>query len=307
MSAVRLARGATGRDKILKFDGCYHGHSDALLARAGSGVATFGLPGTTGVTEGAAADTVVVPYNDLAAVKEAFGRLGGQIAAVIVEPVAANMGVVPPEAGFLEGLRSVTAEHGALLVFDEVITGFRVAPGGAQELYRVLPDLTCAGKVMGGGFPCAAFGGRRELMEQLAPSGPVYQAGTLSGNPVAVAAGLAALELIDRNGPYPELRRRAETLAEGLVKALADAGIPSIVNRVESLFSPFFTDRPVRNYADARACDHGRYAKFFHAMLGEGIYLPPSGFEAWFLSTAHGDDEIDRTLEAARKVAPAIG
>jgi len=307
MSAVRLARGATGRAKLLKFDGCYHGHVDALLAKSGSGVATFGLPGTMGVTPGATADTLVAPYNDVEAVNEAFSALGEQIAAVIVEPVAANMGVIPPEEGFLDGLRSVTAEHGALLIFDEVITGFRVAAGGAQELYGVLPDLTCLGKVMGGGFPCAGFGGRRALMEQLAPSGPVYQAGTLSGNPVAVAAGLAALKLIDRQGPYPELRRGAETLVEGLAKAFADAGIPSAVNRVESLFSLFFTGGAVRNHADAGASDHGRYARFFHGMQGEGIYLPPSGYEAWFLSTAHGDEAIGRTLEAAQRVARAIG
>jgi len=307
MSAVRLARGATGRDKILKFDGCYHGHADALLAKAGSGVATFGLPGTKGVTDGAVADTLVVAYNDLAAVKEAFAQLGEQIAAVIVEPVAANMGVVPPEDGFLEGLRSVTAEHAALLIFDEVITGFRVSPGGAQSLSRVTPDLTCLGKVMGGGFPCAAFGGRRDVMEQLAPSGPVYQAGTLSGNPVAVAAGLATLDLIERLAPHPQLGRCAENLTNGLAKAFADSGIPAVVNRVESLFSAFFTHGPVHDYTDARAADHERYARFSHGMLDRGIYLPPSGYEAWFLSAAHGDEEIDRTVDAARTVARAIG
>ena len=307
MSAVRLARGATGRAKILKFDGCYHGHADALLAKAGSGVATFGLPGTVGVTPGATADTLVAPYNDLEAVKEAFGRLDEQIAAVIVEPVAANMGVVSPEEGFLEGLRSVTSERGALLIFDEVITGFRLGAGGAQELYGVTPDITTLGKVMGGGFPCSALGGRREVMERLAPAGQVYQAGTLSGNPVAVAAGLAALDLIKRLDPYPDLRRRAGALTDGLAKAFADAGVDAGINREESLFSVFFTGVTVRNHADARAADHGRYARFFHGMLDEGIYLPPSGFEAWFLSAAHGDEEIDRTLEAANKVASAIG
>ena len=307
MSAVRLARGATGRAKILKFDGCYHGHADALLAKAGSGVATFGLPGNVGVTTGAVADTIVVPYNDLAAVKHVFGRLGEQIAAVIVEPVAANMGVVPPEDGFLEGLRSVTADHGALLIFDEVITGLRVARGGAQELFAIRPDLTALGKIMGGGFPCAAFGGRRDLMELLAPTGPVYQAGTLSGNPVAVASGLAVLDLIDRLNPYPELRRRAEKLTEGLAKAFADEGIGASVSGAGSLFSVFFTGGPVRNHDHAAAADHARYARFFHGMLEEGISLPPSGYEAWFLSTEHGDDEIDRTLEAVQRVAPAIG
>src|SRR5438093_10940574 len=256
MSAVRLARGATGRAKILKFDGCYHGHADALLAKAGSGVATFGLPGTEGVTTGATADTLVAPYNDLENAKAMFARLGEQIAAVILEPVAANMGVVPPEDGFLEGLRSVTADHGALLIFDEVITGLRVARGGAQELFAIRPDLTCLGKIMGGGFPCAAFGGRRDLMEQLAPSGPVYQAGTLSGNPVAVAAGLAALRLIDELNPYGELRRKAEQLAEGLSAAFASAGVPATINRVESLFSVFFAETPVTDYANARSADH---------------------------------------------------
>jgi glutamate-1-semialdehyde 2,1-aminomutase len=313
MSAIRLARGATGRSKILKFDGCYHGHADALLAKAGSGVATFGLPGTRGVTEGAAADTVVVPYNDLTAVKEAFGALGEQIAAVIVEPVAANMGVIPPEQDdedFLEGLRLVTEEFGALLIFDEVITGFRVWPGGAQSLYDVTPDLTTLGKVMGGGFPCAAFGGRRDLMEQLAPVGPVYQAGTLSGNPVAVAAGLATFDLIDREDPFLDLSERGSRLFIELRELLEAAGAPvppPPTNGVNGLFSVFFSDEPVRDYASARRADHERYARFFHGMQEEGIYLPPSGYEAWFLSTAHGDDEIDRTLEAARKVAPAIG
>ena len=307
MSAVRLARGGTGRAKVLKFDGCYHGHADALLAKAGSGVATFGLPGTEGVTPGAAADTIVVPYNDLSAVRQAFAQRGDQIAAVIVEPVGANMGVVPPEDGFLRGLRSVCTDNGAQLIFDEVITGFRVSAGGAQSLYSVTPDLTCLGKVIGGGFPCAAFGGRGDLMELLAPTGPVYQAGTLSGNPVALAAGLAALDLVERLDPYLELRQKAERLTEGMAKAFADAGIAATINEDESLFSVFFVDGPVRNHADAGAADHELYARFFHGMLDEGIYLPPSGYEAWFLSTEHGDGEIDRTLEATRTVARAIG
>ena len=307
MSAVRLARGATGRPKILKFDGCYHGHADALLAKAGSGVATFGLPATVGVTPGAAADTLVAPYNDLGAVEGAFALLGGEIAAVIVEPVAANMGVVAPEPGFLAGLRRISDAHGALLIFDEVITGFRLGRGGAQERFRMRPDLTCLGKIMGGGFPCAAFGGRRDLMEQLDPSGRIYQAGTLSGNPVAVAAGLATLELVDRLDPYPDLRRRAENLTEGLAKAFADVGVPAAINRVESLFSVFLADGPVRNYSDAKAADHERYAKFFHGMLEAGVYLPPSGYEGWFLGAAHGDEEVEKTLEAARKATRAIG
>jgi glutamate-1-semialdehyde 2,1-aminomutase len=303
MSAVRLARGATGRAKVVKFDGCYHGHSDALLAAAGSGVATLGIPGTPGITEGAVADTIVLPFNDLDAAQRAFERDGDRIACAIVEPCAANMGVVPAGDGFLEGLRSLTRDHGALLIFDEVITGFRVARGGAQQLLGVTPDLTILGKVMGGGFPCAAFGGRADVMEHLAPAGSVYQAGTLSGNPVAVAAGLAALELVERDDPYPALEKRADALATGLAHALSAAGIPHRINRVESLFSVFFSTDDVRDHAGARASDHEAYARYFRAMLERGISLPPSGYEGWFLSTAHGDEEIDRTLAAAEEAA----
>jgi glutamate-1-semialdehyde 2,1-aminomutase len=306
MSAIRLARGFTGRPRIVKFEGCYHGHLDALLAKAGSGVATFGLPDSPGVTSGAAGDAVVVPYNDLGSVDAAFRAGGESLACVIVEPVAANMGVVPPESGFLQGLRSLCDLHGALLVFDEVITGFRLAGGGAQAVYGVTPDLTCLGKVMGGGFPCAAFGGRRDVMEHLAPVGPVYQAGTLSGNPVAVAAGLAALGLIEDLDPYPDLEAAAARLADGLSEMFVEAGVPVIINRARSLFSLFFSDGPVRNYTDARAAGHERFARFFHAMLEQGIYLPPSGYEAWFLGTAHGDGEIDRTLEAAREACASL-
>jgi glutamate-1-semialdehyde 2,1-aminomutase len=300
MSAVRVARGVTGRDIVLKFEGCYHGHSDSLLAKGGgSGLATFGIPGSPGVTEGAARDTITVPYNDLEAVRAVFEERGEEIALVAVEPVAANMGVVPPAEGFLEGLRRITHEHDALLLFDEVITGFRIAYGGAQSVFGIDPDLTTLGKVMGGGFPCAAFGGRRELMEQLAPVGPVYQAGTLSGNPVAAAAGIAALDLARETDPYPGLARTAEELTAGLAEAFGRNGIPVTVNRVESLFSVFFSEGPVRAFAEAKAADHDRYARFFHHMLERGVYLPPSGYELWTLSTTHGPREIAAILEAA--------
>jgi glutamate-1-semialdehyde 2,1-aminomutase len=306
MSALRLARGATGRPKVVKFDGCYHGHADGLLAKAGSGVATLGLPGSAGVTPGSTADTIVLAYNDLTATEEAFAVAGDQVACVIVEPVAANMGVVPPDPGFLEGLRRVTRRYGSLLVFDEVITGFRLGRGGAQELFGVRPDLTCLGKIMGGGFPCAAFGGRADLMEHLAPLGPVYQAGTLSGNPVAVAAGLRALELIREEDPYPGLAARAEQLVAGLTDGLEERGLSHMINRVGSLFSLFFTDGPVREHGDVKRADHDRYARFFREMLERGVYLPPSGYEAWFLSTAHGPDEVERTVEMGRDAASEL-
>jgi glutamate-1-semialdehyde 2,1-aminomutase len=300
MSAIRLARGYTGRDAILKFEGCYHGHSDALLARgAGSGVATLGIPGSPGVTEGAARDTLTVAYNDLAAARTAFAERAGEVAAVIVEPVAANMGVVPPEPGFLEGLRELCTAHRSILIFDEVITGFRLAYGGAQGHFSITPDLTVLGKVMGGGFPCAAFGGRRDVMELLAPAGPVYQAGTLSGNPVAMAAGIAAVDLARERNPYPELVKAAEELAAGLEGGFDRGGIQATVNRIETMLSVFFTRGPVRAFDHARAADHERFARFFHHVLDRGVYLPPSGFEMWTLSTTHGPQEIERTLEAA--------
>jgi glutamate-1-semialdehyde 2,1-aminomutase len=303
MSAIRLARGATGRDVIVKFEGCYHGHADALLANAGSGVATFGIPGSPGVTPGATKDTTTLPYNDVGAVDTVFDRHGADIAAVIVEPVAANMGVVAPEPGFLEALRDRCSAAGALLVFDEVITGFRIGYGGAQERFGITPDLTTLGKVMGGGFPCAAFGGRRDLMEHLAPVGPVYQAGTLSGNPVAVAAGIAALDLAAEQDPYPGLERVADAMIEGLRSAFDANGIAARIGRSGSLFSVAFTDAPVRNFSDARAADHDRYARFFHHLLDRGVALPPSGYELWSLCTEHGEDEVAGVVEAAGSFA----
>ena len=300
MSAIRLARGFTERDVVVKFAGCYHGHSDALLAKgAGSGLATLGIPSSPGVTGGAARDTLTLPFNDLDAVRAVIEARGDEVAGVIVEPVAANMGVVPPADGFLQGLRDLCDASGALLIFDEVITGFRIAYGGAQSLFGVTPDLTVMGKVMGGGFPCAAFGGRRDVMERLAPVGPVYQAGTLSGNPVAAAAGIATLDLARELDPYPQLARTAAELADGLAEALSARGIPTAINRAESLFSVFFTDRPVRDFSDATAADHERYARFFHHLLANGVYPPPSGFELWTLSTAHGPAAIARVLDAA--------
>ncbi len=300
MSAIRLARGCTGRDLVVKFEGCYHGHSDALLAKgAGSGVATLGIPGSPGVTEGAARDMLTVPFNDTGAVDRVLRELGDRIGAAIVEPVAANMGVVPPEPGFLQGLRERCSEAGALLVFDEVITGFRIAFGGAQGAYGVTPDLTILGKVMGGGFPCAAFGGRRDVMEQLAPVGPVYQAGTLSGNPVAAAAGIAALDLAEELDPYPSLAATATTLADGLTERFADHGIAATANRAGSLFGVFFSSEPVRDFAGAKAADHDRYARLFHHMLDHGVWLPPSGYELWTLGTEHGPNEVEQVLEAA--------
>jgi len=300
MSAVRLARAATGRDVVVKFDGCYHGHADAFLAGGGgSGLATFGIPRSPGVTDGAARDTLTIPYNDLEAVRRVFDEAGERLAAVIVEPVAANMGVVPPAVGFLEELRERSEDTGTVLIFDEVITGFRIGYGGAQTRFGITPDLTTLGKVMGGGFPCAAFGGRRDLMERLAPAGPVYQAGTLSGNPVAVAAGIATLDLARRFDPYPELERTADTLEAGLRSAFDAKGIPVWVGRGGSLLSVFFANGPVRNFVDAKAADHERFARFFHHMLSHGVALPPSGYELWTLGTQHGPDEVGAVLDAA--------
>jgi glutamate-1-semialdehyde 2,1-aminomutase len=297
MSAVRLARAVTGRRKLIKFAGGYHGHADALLVEAGSGIATLGIPGTPGITPGAAEDTVVVSYNALAEVEAAMERWSRQIAAIIVEPVAGNMGVVPPEAGFLAGLRQLTHRDGSLLIFDEVITGFRVARGGAQELYGVTSDLTCLGKVLGGGLPIGAYGGRRDIMEQVAPAGPVYQAGTLSGNPLAVAAGLATLHELD-DTVYRRLDATGELVAAALRSAAAAADVPLTVNRVGSMLTPFFTDQPVRDYAGARQADTESFATWFRHLLSKKVSLPPSQFEAAFVSTAH-DEEALAFLESS--------
>src|SRR5882724_4644706 len=292
MSAVRLARAATGRRAIVKFDGCYHGHADALLAAAGSGVATLGLPDSPGVPAATVADTLVAPFNDLAAVEALFAARGSDIAAVLVEPVAGNMGVVPPVPGFLEGLRAVTLRAGALLVFDEVMTGWRVHPVGAQVLYGVQPDLTILGKVIGGGLPAAAYGGPRSLLEQIAPAGPVYQAGTLSGNPLAMAAGLATLDVLSRPGTWERAERWAARAAAAIDSAAAAAGVPVTVQRVGTMLTPFFSDTPVQDYAGAKRTDKAGYNAFFHAMLEGGVYLPPSAFEASFTSAVHGDVEL---------------
>lgn len=307
MSALRLARGFTGRSKIVKFEGCYHGHADGLLVRAGSGAATFGVPTSAGVTSGAAQDTLVAPYNDLAAVEELFARHGDEIAAVIVEPVAGNMGIVLPEAGFLEGLRRLTSEHDSVLIFDEVLSGFRVAHGGAQGRFGIVPDLTCLGKVIGGGLPVGAYGGRREIMERVAPLGPVYQAGTLSGNPLAVTAGIATLELLRDATVYRALEERTEELCRGLERAARECEVPLQVVRIGSLWGLFFSSEPVRDYRGAQRADGDAYRRFFHAMLQAGVYLPPSPYETCFLSTAHTEEDIERTVEAARQALGGLG
>ena len=301
MSAIRLARAATGRDGIIKFEGCYHGHGDSFLIRAGSGALTLGIPDSPGVPEALASLTFVARYNDLDSVARILEAQKGRIAALIVEPVAGNMGVVPPADGFLPGLRDLCDRAGALLVFDEVMTGFRVAPGGAQELYGVRPDLTTLGKVIGGGLPVGAYGGRRDLMERIAPSGPVYQAGTLSGNPLAVSAGLAQLEALASSNGWQRLERSGERLEKGLLDILSELGLPFSVNRVGSMLTLFFSEGPVTDYETATGSDTRRHAIFFREMLERGVHLPPSQYEALFLSLAHEEKDIDRTLEAARE------
>lgn len=298
MTAIRLARAYTGRRKIIKFDGCYHGHSDGLLAKAGSAVATLGLPDSPGIPRGFVRETLIARYNDITSVHRIFSAHERDIAAIIVEPVCGNMGVIPPQPGFLRGLREITRQKGALLIFDEVITGFRVALGGAQEIFRVRPDLTCLGKILGGGFPLAAFGGRRKIMNLLAPAGPVYQAGTLSGNPVAVNAGLATLDLLRRRGTYDILEEKGRRLEVRFREILNQYQIRSVVNRTGSMMTLFFGVEQVRNAEQARQCDRKQFARFFHGMLNRGIYLPPSPFEAMFVSLAHSKSDLDSTIHA---------
>lgn len=301
MAALRLARGFTGRPMILKFEGCYHGHGDSLLVKAGSGVATLGLPDSPGVPSDLAKLTLTCPFNDLASVEAVFAEHGKSLAAVILEPVVGNMGCVPPLPWFLEGLRQITTAHGSLLIFDEVMTGFRVAYGGAQERYGVKPDLTTLGKVIGGGLPVGAYGGRRDIMDHVAPVGPVYQAGTLSGNPLAVTAGITTLKVLKRPGTYEALEEKSQRLSNGLLQAAQTAGVGATGNRVGSMFTLFFTDQPVVDWPTAKRSSTEKFATFFRAMLENGVYLAPSQFEAGFLSTAHTDLEIEETLAAARK------
>lgn len=303
MSAIRLARGHTGRDKIVKFEGCYHGHSDSLLIKAGSGALTLGVPSSPGVPAGFAEHTITLPFNDSDALTAAFAEVGQQIACVIVEPIAGNMNMVPPEPGFHETLRELCTASGTLLIFDEVMTGFRVAKGGAQSIFGITPDLTTLGKIVGGGMPAAAFGGRADIMASIAPDGPVYQAGTLSGNPVAMAAGLATLEQIDAPGFYESLTAKTKQVIDGLADAAAAAGIPMATESEGGMFGFVFTDdTSVRRFGQVAAANIERFKKFFHGMLAEGIYLAPSAFEVGFVSAAHGDDEISTTIAAAKKV-----
>ncbi len=306
MSAIRLARAYTGRKKIIKFEGCYHGHVDSLLVKAGSGLATFGIPASPGIPEELTKHTISLPYNDFEAVKQAFKEQGKEIAAVIVEPVAANMGVIPPKKGFLELLRELTSEHGSLLIFDEVITGFRLGISGAQGAFGITPDLTCLGKIIGGGLPVGAYGGKAEIMEMVAPEGPVYQAGTLSGNPIAVAAGLATLRELQKPGTYEKLEALAKLLEEGLKEILEELKLPYRVHRVASMLTLFFTDKEVIDFETALSSDTEKFARFWQEMVKRGVYLPPSQFEAWFVSLAHGEEEIEDTLEAVYESLEAL-
>jgi glutamate-1-semialdehyde 2,1-aminomutase len=302
MSAIRVARGYTGREKILKFEGCYHGHSDALLVKAGSGALTMGVPDSAGVTKASAADTLTAQFNDTDGVRELLGQVGGELACVVLEPVGGNCGVIPPQPGFLEMLREETQQQGIVLLFDEVITGFRVAYGGAQSLYGITPDMTTLGKIIGGGFPVGAYGGKREIMEQVAPLGPVYQAGTLSGNPVAMAAGIATLRQLQKPGIYETLECLSAKLEAGLTEAAERHGVTATLNRVGSMLSPFFTDRAVRNFADAAGSDADVYAAYFRGVLERGFYFAPSKWESGFVSTAHAEDDIEATVAAAHEV-----
>ena len=306
MSALRLARGYTGRNKIVKFEGCYHGHADHLLIKAGSGALTFGVPSSPGVPESIASETLTAQYNDIDSVKALFAQYPDQIAAVIVEPIAGNMGLVLPKEGFLEGLREVTAEHGALLIFDEVISGFRASFGGAQKVYNIMPDLTCMGKIIGGGLPVGAYGGKKEIMMHVAPVGPVYQAGTLSGNPLAMAAGMAILDELAKPGVYEEIEAKTKKLVQGLQAAADKAGVKIALNQSASLFTIFFTETPVDSYKAAMTSNTEQFKVFFQAMLGQGFYLPPSQFECWFVSQAHSDEDIENTIKAAEIAFQAV-
>jgi glutamate-1-semialdehyde 2,1-aminomutase len=305
MSAIRLARGVTGRTRLVKFEGCYHGHADSLLVKAGSGVATLGLPDSPGVPAALAENTLTLPFNNVAALEQVFAE-HADIAAVIIEPVVGNMGCVPPQPGYLEAVRKLTRAHGALLIFDEVMTGFRLARGGAQERYNISPDITTLGKIIGGGLPVGAYGGSREIMNHIAPAGPVYQAGTLSGNPLSMTAGLITLRRLRDKSVYAILEAASSKLCEGLANAAREAGVKTVTNRVGSMWTSFFTSEPVVDWDSANKCDRQLYGKFFHAMLDEGVYLAPSQFEAAFVSLAHDDEVIGRTIEAARKALTRI-